>query len=121
MHDLVFQEFSEIGPFETLEWLYSQMKDDVTYCRRDWQVMTKAKLWRSGVGCADLVKYRTRFLFFSKDADSDENEPFLVRPEQMLHELGEAIRDCGLIRRFLPERTSFEYGATNPGHVLANP
>jgi hypothetical protein len=97
--DLIFHEFYDISEFNTLEWLYAHLKDDISYCQRDWQVMTPGEALESGwEQFSYAVKHETRFLFFSSaHTDEDEHEPFLVRPEQMLQELGDVIRSCELI------------------------
>jgi hypothetical protein len=47
MYDLVFHESSDIAPYETLEFLYDRLKDDIVFCDRDWQIMTPGQRWRS--------------------------------------------------------------------------
>jgi HEPN/RES N-terminal domain 1/RES domain len=101
MYDLVFHENSDIAPCETLEWFYNRLKNDIVFCDRDWQIMTPGQALEIGWSSfANSVKHTSRFLFFPKSVDEDESgEPFLVRPEEMLEQLGEVIRDCGLIRK----------------------
>jgi len=100
MYDLLFDKYPDIAPYETLEWLHSRLKDDVVLCDRDWQIMTPGQALESGWGAfAESVKHTTRFLFFpNAKRDDDDGEPFRVRPEEMLDQLGEAIQACGLIR-----------------------
>jgi hypothetical protein len=100
MHEILFMEYPDVAPYETLEWLDSHLKDDVVLCDRDWQIMTPGKALESGWGTfAESVKHTTRFLFFPKTKqEDDDGEPFRVRPEEMLEQLGEVIRECGLIR-----------------------
>jgi hypothetical protein len=108
MYDLVFHKCSDIAPYETLEFLYDRLKDDIVFCDRDWQIMTPGQALEAGWSSfANSVKHTSRFLFFPKSIDDDESgEPFLVRPEEMLEQLGEAIRNCGLIRK-IPTGTKF--------------
>jgi len=39
MHEILFMEYPDLAPYETLEWLDSHLKDDVVLCDRDWQIM----------------------------------------------------------------------------------
>ncbi len=93
-------QLSDIAPSETLDWVYEHMKDDIAYCERDWQILNPSEGMKFGWDTfAESVKHTTRFLFFPKPAEDDDNrgEPYLVRPEEMLEQLGEVIRECGLI------------------------
>jgi hypothetical protein len=77
------------------------MKDDVAYCDRDWQILNPSEGMKFGWDrFAETVKHATRFLFFPRPAEDDEDrgEPYFVRPEEMLEQLGGAIRECGLVR-----------------------
>jgi hypothetical protein len=101
MYDFLYSEYPDIAPSETLDWVYQHMKDDVAYCDRDWQILTPSEGMKFGWDrFAETVKHATRFLFFPEPAEQDEDrsEPYLVRPEEMLEQLGEAIREGGLIR-----------------------
>lgn len=100
MHEILFMEYPDIAPYETLKWLDSRLKDDVVLCDRDWQIMTPGQALESGWGrLAESVKHTTRFLFFPKaKQEEDDGEPFRVRPEEMLEQLGDVIHECGLVR-----------------------
>jgi HEPN/RES N-terminal domain 1/RES domain len=117
MSDLIFGEFEAIAGFPTLEWLYAHLKDDITYCQRDWQVMTRAEALKFGwEAFSHAVKYETRFLFFSDtEPEEDEHEPFLVRPTDMLQELEGVIRGCGLIHRVPAATRMFRARGHAPG------
>jgi hypothetical protein len=102
--ELVDEELGDAAPFDTLEWIKKHLKDDVKYCRRDWQIMSLGKALTSGwEGFCKAIKHETRFLFF-RDEKGDDGEPFLVRPTEMLDELGQAITQCGLVTQ-LPSGT----------------
>jgi len=95
--ELVDEELGDAAPFETLEWIKKHLKSDVKYCRRDWQIMSLGKALTSGwERFCKAIKHETRFLFF-RDEKGDDGEPFLVRPTEMLDELGQAIIRCGLV------------------------
>ncbi|MGA3049329.1 MAG: HEPN-associated N-terminal domain-containing protein [Terracidiphilus sp.] len=101
MYEIVFDELPDIGPFETLEWLYNHLRDDVVWCERDWQILKPGQALAAGWGkFSEAVKHVTRFLFFTSKRDPYESgEPFEVRPDEMLDALGRAIRKCRLVRR----------------------
>ena len=46
--ELLYEELENAAPFETLEWIEQHVKGDVTYCRRDWQVMSPGEALTSG-------------------------------------------------------------------------
>ena len=95
--ELLYEVLEDAAPFETLEWVEQHAKGDVTYCRRDWQIMSPGEALASGwERFSQEVREKTRFMFFDEETD-DGGEPFLVRPGQMLEELGEAIRRCELL------------------------
>jgi len=103
-NELVHEELGEAVPFETLKWIKKHLKDDVKYCRRDWQIMSPGKALTSGwEGFCKAIKHETRFLFF-RDEKGDDGEPFLVRPTEMLDALGQAITRCSLLTQ-LPAGT----------------
>lgn len=100
MYDLVYDKLEEIGPSETLDWLYSKLKDDIEYCDRDWQILNPSQaLEYSWQAFARSVKHITRFLFFPKAESEITGEPFMVPPAEMLEALGDAIRSGGLVQR----------------------
>jgi RES domain-containing protein len=99
LYDLINHHFPEIAPYETLEWLQSRLKDDIEYCKRDWQVMTMGEALVSGwERFCFAVKHETRFLFFTEKHSDDSGEPYIVYPDQMLMELGDVVRGCGLVK-----------------------
>lgn len=101
MHEIVFDELPDIAPYETLEWLYDHLKDDVVWCERDWQILKPGQALAAGWGkFSEAIKHETRFLFFTSKQDPYESdEPFEVRPDEMLEALGKAIRRCRLVRK----------------------
>lgn len=99
LYDLVFDEFSEIADYSTLEWLYEHLKDDGEYCERDWQILSPGDALKSAWGqFCHAIKHETRFLFFVDGKDEDDAEPYRVRPADMLEALDQVIRECGLIK-----------------------
>jgi HEPN/RES N-terminal domain 1/RES domain len=99
LYDLVFDEFSEIADYSTLEWLYDHLKDDGEYCERDWQILSPGDALKSAWGqFCSAIKHETRFLFFVDGKGEDDEEPFRVRPAEMLEALEQVIRECGLIK-----------------------
>lgn len=121
-YDLVFDELCDIAEQETLDWIYSRLKGDLTYCRKDWQIMSPGEAMESGweTFCY-AVKHKSRFLFFTKDDLQDENEPFLVQPAEMLEALGEAIHSCGLIRRINTDNHVFRARLHAPEESYSSP
>jgi RES domain. len=104
LDELISEELSDAAPYETLEWIQKLFKGDVKYCRKDWQIMSPGEALTSGwERFSKAIKHETRFMFFREEED-DGGEPFLVRPTEMLDELGKAIRRCGLLTR-LPAGT----------------
>ena len=99
--EIVFRELSNIAPYKTLKWLYDHLKDDVAWCKRDWQILSPGQALAVGwERFSEAIKHETRFLFFTSKHDPYESEePFEVRPDEMLDELGRAIRKCRLVRR----------------------
>jgi hypothetical protein len=97
MEELVQEELADAAPFETLEWIQEHLKGDVKYCKRDWQVLSPGEGLTSGwERFSKAIKHETRFLFFREEKE-DDGEPFLVRPTDMLDELGKAILRCDLL------------------------
>lgn len=98
LYDLVFDEFSEIADYDTLDWLYKHLKDDGEYCERDWQILSPGDALKSAWSqFSHAIKHETRFLFFADGKDEDDGEPYRVRPAEMLEALEQVIRECGLI------------------------
>ena len=98
MHDLIFDELEGTADSRTLDWIYKRLKGDITYCKRDWQIMSPGHALSSAWDqFCQAVKHETRFLFF-KDEPEQSDEPYYVHPADMLSELGDVIRGCGLIR-----------------------
>ena len=90
-------EFPDIADTETRDWLLAHLKDDVVYCKRDWQILSPGEaLTSSWSRFCDEVKHGTRFLFFNHEPE-DDAEPYHVPLTHLLDELGTVIRDCGLI------------------------
>ena len=108
MYEIVFDELPDIAPYKTLEWLYEHLKDDVVWCERDWRILSPGRALAVGwERFSEAVKHETRFLFFTSKRDPYESgEPFEVRPDEMLDELGRAIRKCRLVRK-IPAGTRF--------------
>ena len=100
-HYIDIDELPDIAPYETLEWLYDHLKDDVAWCERDWQIIKPGQALAVGwEEFSEAVKHETRFLFFTWKRDPYEStEPFEVRPDEILDELGKAIHRCRLVRR----------------------
>jgi len=101
MHEIVFNELYAIAEQETLEWLYDHLKDDVAFCERDWQILSPGQALAAGwKHFSEAIKHETRFLFFTSEKDPfDSGEPFLVRPNEILEELGKVILECNLVRK----------------------
>jgi hypothetical protein len=71
---------------------------------------------------ANSVKHTTRFLFFPKTVQEEESgEPYLVRPEQMLEELGGVIHGCGLIQSIPAGTRLFRARGHEPGTTYSQP
>jgi HEPN/RES N-terminal domain 1 len=99
LYDLVFDEFSDIADYSTLEWLYEHLKDDGEYCERDWQILSPGDALKSAWGqFCDAIKHETRFLFFVNGKGEDDEEPYRVLPAEMLEALEQVIRECDLIK-----------------------
>lgn len=97
MAELIYEELEDGAPSQTLEWLQEQMKTDVTYCRRNWQVMSAGEgLTFSWERFSKAIRHETRFMFFP-DKHDDGGEPFFVQPAQVLDEVGGAVRRCDLV------------------------
>lgn len=91
MEELVVEAMEDAAPYETLEWIQEHLKDDITYCERDWQILSPGDaLSSSWESFSEAIKHETRFMFFSDVAEDDFGEPFLVKPAQMLDALGES-------------------------------
>lgn len=123
MSEIVFSRHPSLGlSFETLEWLYSKLKDDIAYCDRDWQILNPgAALEFSWKEFTESVKHTTRFLFFPKATTTDHGEPFMVRPEGMLEALGEVIQDSGLIRTIPAGTKVFRARGHDAGKTYTDP
>ena len=119
MHEIVFDELYEISEYETLEWLYDHLKDDIEYCERDWQILSPGQALTAGwERFSEALKHDTRFLFFSEESDeSDSGEPFRVLPNEMLKELGDVILKCDLVQKLKKGRRLFRVR----GHKLRAP
>jgi len=99
MYDLVFDELGDIADYKTLQWLYKHLKDDITYCERDWQILSPGEALTSAwQKFCHAVKHVTRFLFFVNRKDEQDGGPYSVRPGEILEELGKVILECGLIQ-----------------------
>ena len=123
MSEIVFSQHPNLASrFETLKWLYSKLKDDVAYCDRDWQILKPSKAlefsWRN---FSQSVKHTTRFLFFPHTGNEDRSEPFMVRPEGMLEELGEVAQSCELIRTVPAGTKVFRARGHQPGVAYTDP
>ena len=122
IYDLLFGELGDIAESDTLNWLHSRIKDGVTYCRRDWQIMSAGEALTSAwERFCHAVKHETRFLFFANDVDEDDGEPYRVRPAEMLDELGGVIRSCGLIHSLSPGRRMFRVRGHENGKAFTAP
>lgn len=120
MDDLISEELVDAAPFETLEWIKEHLKGDVTYCRLDWQIMSPGDALTSGwEQFSKAIKHETRFMFFKKETD-DGGEPFLVRPAQMLDELGESIRKCSLLTRLKAGTRIYRVRGHKPGRSFTS-
>jgi hypothetical protein len=118
MYDLVFDELEGIADHRTLEWLFEHLKDNVEYCKRDWQIMSPGEALKSAWGrFCDAIKHQTRFLFFDQLKDDDSQEPYLVQPAEMLDEIGGVIRECNLVREIKRGTRMFR----GRGHVPREP
>jgi hypothetical protein len=98
MEELVLEELEGLAPTATVEWVQTHLQDDDNkYCKRGWQIMSPSEALSAGwEAFSKAIKHETRFMFFRNDTE-DFGEPFLVRPLQMLEELGRAIRRCRLV------------------------
>lgn len=123
MHEIIFDELPDIAPYETLEWLYDHLKDDVVWCERDWQILSPGRALAVGwERFSEAVKHETRFLFFTSKRDPHESgEPFEVRPDEMLDELGKAIRKCRLVRKVPAGTRLFRVRGHKKGKRYATP
>ena len=50
MYEIVFDDLPDIAPYQTLEWLYKHLKDDVVWCERDWQILESRESHGGWVG-----------------------------------------------------------------------
>lgn len=123
MHELLSDEFEDIAEYETIEWLSSRLKDDIVYCKQDWQVMSLGEALNSAwEEFCRAVKHQTRFLFFPKTSQEDEyGEPFRVPPGEMLEELGNVVRQCGLIREVAAGTKMFRVRGHKRGQGFTTP
>jgi hypothetical protein len=122
IYDLLFGELGDIAEPDTLKWLHGRLKDGVTYCRRDWQIMSPGEALTSAwERFCHAVKHETRFLFFANDADDDDGEPYRVRPAEMLDELGDVIRSCGLTRSLSSGTRMFRVRGHENGKAFTAP
>ena len=107
---------------ETLKWLDLHLKDDIQYCKRDWQIMSPGEALTFGwENFCHAVKHETRFLFFADANEDDDAEPFQVRPGGMLTALGEVIRDCDLIQDVRVGKRMFRARGHKAGATLTEP
>lgn len=123
MHEIVFDELYEIAEFETLEWLYDHLKDDIVYCEQDWQILSPGQALTAGwEKFSEALKHETRFLFFSPEDDEDDSgEPYRVLPSEMLKELGEVILRCRLVRKVKKGTRLFRVRGHKPRKPLTTP
>lgn len=122
MREIVFQELEQIAGQRTLKWLYQQLKDDIVYCKREWQIMTPGEGLAFGwQQFSEAVKHETRFLFFNDGPEEEGPEPFLVSPGRMLEELGEVIVTCGLIRTINRGQKIFRARGHKHGSAFTDP
>jgi len=123
MHEIVFDELYDIAEFETLEWLYEHLKDDIVYCEQDWQILSPGQALTAGwERFSEALKHETRFLFFSpKKNEDDSGEPYRVLPSEMLKELGEVIIQCGLVRKVKKGTRVFRVRGHKPRKPLTTP
>ena len=122
LYDLIFDELAEVAEHETLEWLHTRLKDDVTYCTKEWQIMSPGEALTSAWGqFCHAVKHETRFLFFVDEPEEDDGEPYRVRPAEMLGELGDLIRGCQLIRDISSGTRLFRVRGHEAGKSFTDP
>jgi hypothetical protein len=97
LEELISEVMEDAAPDKTVEWIQSTLKDDITYCKRNWQVMSFGSALAAGwERFSNAIKDETRFMFFHDQKD-DGGEPFFVRPAEMLDELGDVIPQCGVL------------------------
>ncbi len=123
MHEIVFDELWEIAEFETLEWLYNHLKDDIEYCELDWQILSPGQALAAGwQRFSEAIKYETRFLFFPEEDDEiDSGEPYRVLPSDVLKELGDVILRCNLVRKVKAGTRLFRVREHKPGKPFTTP
>jgi hypothetical protein len=122
LYELIYNTLPDIAPYETLEWLYSKLKDDVVYCEKDWQVMTQGEALVSGwEQFCRAVKHESRFMFFIEDDTEDDGEPYRVRRGEMLTELAEIIRASDLVKTIAVGTRIFRVRDHDADQPLATP
>ncbi len=123
MHEIVFDELYDIAEYQTLEWLYDHLKDDIVYCEQDWQILSPGQALTAGwERFSEALKHETRFLFFSYEKDEyDSGDPHRVLPSEMLEELGEVIRTCDLVRKVKKGTHFFRVRGHKPRKPLTTP
>jgi hypothetical protein len=121
MDELIFEELEGLAPTATVEWVQAHLQDeDNKYCKRGWQIMSHGAALSAGwEAFSKAIKHETRFMFFREDTE-DFGEPFLVRPVQMLEELGRAIRRCKLVKQLKAGTRLYRVRGHRPGIVYAD-
>ena len=121
MDELIFEELEGLAPTATVEWVQTHLQDeDNKYCKRGWQIMSPGAALSAGwEAFFKAIKHETRFMFFREDTE-DFGEPFLVRPVQMLEELGRAIRRCKLVKQLKAGTRLYRVRGHRPGIVYAD-
>jgi hypothetical protein len=72
---------------------------DQLWCQKDWTMLSREEGLSSGwrVFC-HAIKHETRYLFFSKRKEIEEQDREFVEPAKMLSELGSLVRSHNLFR-----------------------
>jgi hypothetical protein len=99
----------------------AHLKDDVIYCKRDWQILSPGEALKSTWDrFCEKLKHSTRFLFFDHEDERDD-EPYHVPLTELLNQLGDVIRDCGLIHDVGTGTRIFRVRAHKPGKGYTTP
>ena len=118
---MIHDEFADIADSETRDWLRAHLKDDVIYCKQDWQILSPGEALKSTWDrFCEQVKHRTRFMFFDHEPERDD-EPYHVPLADMLNQLGDVIRDCDLVHDVSPSTRIFRVRAHKPGQGYTKP